>query len=286
MRIDSHQHFWRLARGDYWWITEDMTVLRRDYMPGDLRPVLDRLGIDRTVLVQAAPTVAETRFLLDLASEHDWIAGVVGWVDLESAEAERELERLAAHPKLVGIRPMLQDIADSEWVLRDAVVERLRLLPSLGKTFDALVQPRHLRVLLRLVERLPELAIVIDHFAKPDIAARAFTPWAEEMRALAGVPTMRVKLSGLVTEAAAAWTAEDLKPYVAHVLEHFGPERVMWGSDWPVVLLRASYERWFETAQALVAELAPDGADAIFGATAARFYGLSSEARRAASRSR
>lgn len=272
MRIDAHQHYWAISRGDYGWMGPAVAPIARDFAPADLAPHLAAGGIDATVLVQAADTVAETEYMLALADAEPTIAAVVGWVDLEAADAPDTLARLARHPKLRGIRPMLQDIADTFWILRPAVLETLARLPDLGLSFDALIQPRHLPVIAALADRLPELAIVVDHGAKPFIASGALEPWAADMAALARREHVCCKLSGLVTEAGDDWSAARLAPYVHTLLEAFGPDRLMFGSDWPVVNLAGGYDAWLATAEALTAGLSGAEKAAVFGGTAARFY--------------
>jgi L-fuconolactonase len=274
-RIDAHQHFWQLARGDYGWLTPALAPIYRDYGPVDLRPHLARCGIARTVLVQAAPTEAETRHLLDLAARSDGlVAGVVGWVDMEAPDAPVRIAALASDPRLVGLRPMIQDIPDPTWMLRPELEPAFRTIIGNGLAFDALVKPPHLPHLLRLLARHPDLRTVVDHGAKPDIAHGAFEPWARDIAAIARETHALVKLSGLVTEAAADWRAAELRPYVEHLITCFGPTRIMWGSDWPVLELRASYARWFETTGALLAGLSAAERVQILGDTACAFYRL------------
>jgi L-fuconolactonase len=273
-RIDSHQHFWQLQRGDYDWLTEDLQVLYRDCLPLELADHLRRAGIDRTVLVQAATTVAESEYLLSLADQHEFIAGVVGWIDMAAPDALAQLEHLAQHPKLLGIRPMIQDIADPLWMLRDELAPVYRELISRGLRFDALVKPLHLDALLGLLQRYPELPVVIDHGAKPDIANAAYEPWATRMQVLSQETHAYCKLSGLLTEAGPDAGAEQLAPYVEHLLQCFGPQRLMWGSDWPVLNLASNYPRWLTVTESLLANLEPADQDAIMGGTAIRFYGL------------
>jgi L-fuconolactonase len=278
-RVDAHQHYWRIARGDYGWLTPALRPIYRDFGPEDLRPHLERAGITRTVLVQAAPTEAETRHLLDVAGQTPGVAAVVGWVDLAAPDAPGRLAALAGDARLRGIRPMIHDIADDDWMLGDALAPALRALPELGLTFDALVRPRHLGRLRRLLERHPRLRVVIDHGAKPDIAGwgadrTRYAAWAEAMAGLARDTGARCKLSGLITEAAPGWRAADLRPYVDHLLACFGPERLMWGSDWPVVILGGGYDAWWDASQGLLAGLAGDARAAVLGGTAAACYGL------------
>lgn len=273
MRIDAHQHFWRLARADYDWMgtSETLAPLRRDVLPQDYPGRAPSYGIGRTVLVQAAPTVFETEYLLGLADATPWIATVVGWVDFEDPSHRRHLERFAMHPKFAGVRPMIQDIPDPDWMHREDVQWAYRALIDLDLAFDALGFPVHLERFLRLFERYPDMRTVIDHGMKPQIRDRAFDDWAAAMSRIAEATPVFCKLSGLVTEAAADWTVEDLRPYAELILSAFGPERVMWGSDWPVVDLAGGFAPWWSAAEALVPA---EHREAVFGATAARFYRL------------
>jgi len=231
--------------------------------------------VRRTVLVQAAPTVAETDYLLGIADATPHVAGVVGWIDFEHGAGRADLGRLAAHPALVGIRPMIQDIADDGWMLRRDIAWALDALAERGLAFDALGFPRHLGNFLKLFTRHRRLRVVIDHCMKPRIGVpEAFDEWADGMARIAAETPALCKLSGLVTEAAEPPRPADLEPYVAHVIEAFGPERVMWGSDWPVARLRCYYTDWYRIARDLVARLAPGAEPAIFGATAQAFYRL------------
>jgi L-fuconolactonase len=274
LRIDAHQHFWTLARGDYGWLTPELDSLYRDFDPDDLRPHLAGEQIDQTVLVQAAPTPAETHHLLELARRTDFVAAVVGWVDLEAPDAAETLAELAREPLLRGVRPIIQDLPDPEWMLRASLEPGLGALAELELRFDALVQPRHLAPLLRFVERYPELRIVIDHGAKPDIAAGAFDDWAEPLAAVARAGDVHCKLSGLITEAAPDWKPADLAPYVDHLLDVFGPGRLLWGSDWPVVDLAGGHAAWCDATRVLLSGLGDDDRTQILGRTAARFYGI------------
>lgn len=275
-KIDAHQHFWQPLRGDHDWMPEDDPVLSRQYAPADLAPVLAGLGIEKTVLVQAAATVNETEYMLGLADASDMVAGVVGWIDFEDASDRATLERLARHPKFKGVRPMIQDIPDDDWMLRDDVQWAFGAVSELRLTFDALGFPRHLANFLTILTRYPDMRVVVDHCMKPQIrdhSEESFRFWAEGMARIAGETGAFCKLSGLVTEAGEDWTLDDLRPYAEHVLDVFGPERVMWGSDWPVCRLRAEYERWHETARDLTAALGEAAQARIFGGTAAAFYG-------------
>ena len=270
--IDGHQHFWRVERGDYGWLTPDRADLFRDFGPEDLRPILARHGIDRTVLVQAAPTVAETEFLLEIAAATPFVAGVVGWADFEAPDAADLIARLAKNPLLIGLRPMVQDIADDDWLLRPELDPALRSLVAHGLVLDALTLPRHLSRLLVVLDRHPDLMVVVDHGSKPPIRERRLDPWRADIAAVAARPNAVCKLSGLVTEAASDWTAAVLRPCVYHLLAVFGPQRLLWGSDWPVVTLAGGYDRWREAALALLSDLDEPERAAILGGNAERTY--------------
>jgi L-fuconolactonase len=272
-RIDAHQHFWRRDRGDYTWLTPDLGPIYRDYLPADLAPQLARAGVAKTVLVQAAATVAETRFMLDLARETPFIAGVVGWADFESTDAPDTIAQLAGDAKLVGLRPMIQDIPDTEWMLRVALKPAFEAMIDHGLVFDALVKPPHLPALLELAGRYPELTMVLDHGAKPPIASGDVSAWKREIAELARSTTMVCKLSGLVTEAGMASPAA-LQECVSHLLEHFGPARLLWGSDWPVSELVCSYEDWCKTSEHLLRQLGESECALIFSETARTTYGI------------
>ena len=274
--VDAHQHFWRIARGDYGWMGPHVAPLLRDFMPGDLAPLMGRSGVDRTVLVQAAETDAETDFLLDVAAATPWVAGVVGWADMDAPGFPERLAALGARPKLVGLRPMLQEMEDDAFILRPRVLEHLALLASRGLAFDVLAFTRHLPHVIEALRRTPNLRAVLDHGAKPEIAARRLDPWRERITALAALPGLHCKISGLVTEADAAnWHLDDLRPYVDHLVAAFGPDRLMWGSDWPVCTLAAQYGEVALAARTLLArQCDPVEIDAIFGGNATRFYRL------------
>jgi L-fuconolactonase len=274
-RVDAHHHVWQLARGDYGWLTPDLSAIYRDFTLADLRPLLAEAGVAATVLVQAAPTVAETEFLLEVANgSAGLVRGVVGWIDFMTPDAVLKLARLARDPLLKSVRPMLQDLPDPEWILRPDVDATVAALPGLGLCFDALVKPAQLPGLLRMLERHPEVDVVVDHGAKPPIASGERRLWADLIAAVALHPRAHCKLSGLVTEAAPGWTADALAPYVDHLLACFGPARLLWGSDWPVVNLAGGFARWVAAADALLGGLAADERAAIMGGNAGRFYRL------------
>ena len=274
--IDAHHHVWRLARGDYAWLTPALAPIHRDFDLDDLAPHLARHGIDATILVQAAPTPAETVFLLETAADHPVVAGVIGWTDFEAPDAAERIGQLATNKLLVGLRPMVQDIADDDWLLRDALLPAFDAMIRHQLVFDALVLPRHLPRLLRIADRHPDLSIVLDHLGKPHIAAATLDPWRDDIARLAERPNVACKLSGMATEAPTDWHLGHLRPYVDHLLAGFGPDRILWGSDWPVVNLAGGYDRWRQAAESLVPAAAHS---AIFGGTAERVY-LSSRGRK------
>ena len=273
--IDAHHHFWRIARGDYGWLSPSSGTLYRDFGPEDLAPHLAASGIDATVLIQAAPSVAETLHLLDIAAATPYVAGVVGWVDLAASEAPDHLARLARNPLLRGIRPMLQDLPDPAWILRPCLAPALDAMVALGLRFDALVKPHHLVPLLRFIERHPDLSVVVDHGAKPDLRSGDLDEWSASIRTLARTTSACCKLSGLVTEANAQWRVQELRDCIDHLVECFGPDRLMWGSDWPVVEASGGYRRWRDATLACLAGLPADAREKILGRSAAAFYGLS-----------
>ncbi|TKC79922.1 amidohydrolase [Trinickia terrae] len=276
MRIDAHQHYWNPQRGDYGWLTPKLGTLYRAFGPADLAPWLARTGVERTVIVQAAPTVAETRYLLDLAREEPSAAGVVGWVPLDDRGAPALIAELAREPKFKGVRPMLQDLPDDDWIANPALAPAIDALIAHDLAFDALTFARHVGALHTFATRFPALRIVVDHGAKPPIrdGASGWQPWADGIARLAALPNVHCKLSGLATEAAQGWTETTLAPYVDHLVAQFGPARLMWGSDWPVLDLNGDYLLWHACANALVAELSDAERDAIFGANASAFYRL------------
>lgn len=272
MRVDAHQHFWRLAARHGGWPPPALAAIHRDFEPADLQPLLRRHGIDATVLVQSLPEEVDTRFMLDLADRFDFIAAVVGWTDLKAPDAPGRIAALAAHDRLRGLRPMLQDMEDERWIDDPALGPAVEAMLRHRLSFDALVLPRHLPALLGFARRHPDLPIVIDHLGKPAIAAGDTARWRDDIAALAALPQVHCKLSGIVTEAGRDWTVERLRPCAAHVLEAFGSGRVLWGSDWPVLDLAADYGRWVAASEALLAYLDVPARAAVFGGNARRFY--------------
>lgn len=272
MIIDAHQHYWTLARGDYNWLTPALGPIYRDFGPEDLSPLLARHGIARTILVQAAPTEAETAFLLKIAAGTESVAGVVGWCDFEAPDAADRIARLSGNPLLVGLRPMVHDIPDEGWLARPALSPAFAALIAHDLVFDALLRPQHIAPLLTMLDRHPQLAVVVDHAAKPDLVSGAIARWREDIAAVAARPQTFCKISGLVTEAGSDWTIETIRPAVSHLLATFGPDRLIWGSDWPVLTLRSDYSRWFETVTHLLAPLSAAERAAIMGGNARRLY--------------
>jgi len=275
MIIDAHFHSWQLARNDYGWLTPATGSIYRDVPVTHWLQEAQPCGVQAGVLVQAAPTEAETLHLLTLAHANPQVLGVVGWVDMLAPNAPQRIHALAQHPKLKGLRPMLQDIAQPDWILQSAVQPCLEQMAALGLVLDALVKPLHLPHLLTLAKRHPQLSIVIDHGAKPDIAAmrNAWQPWAGLMQELAALPNLVCKLSGLLTEAGPHPAPDAARAWAQHVLQTFGPQRVLWGSDWPVLELASNYAAWWQECQAVVG---PDAAarQAVFGGNAQRVYRL------------
>lgn len=269
-RIDAHMHWWTTRRDDYGWLTPNLQELYRDFGPAEAEPLLAASAIDGVILVQAAPTLAETHYLLELARPHAYVQGVVGWADLLDA---REVEALLDSELIVAVRPMLQDIDDTGWILRRELTEGLQLLAARGIAFEALITPRHLSVIAELLTRHPTLRVMVDHAAKPDITAGALEPWKSELAMLAAESRVFCKLSGLATEGPVGMAPEVCAPYIDAVLELFGPERVVWGSDWPVLTQRLDYASWVRWAEQLTAYLSPAARIGVFGGNAQRFYG-------------
>ena len=274
--IDAHQHFWQLSRGDYDWLTPAMAPLYRDFLPRDLRPLAQAAGVSRSIVVQAAPTLAETRFLLDLTRDDPAVAGVVGWVPLDDPEAPALIAEFAREPKFKGVRPMLQELAEDDWIARPTLDPAIEALIDHGLVFDALVLTRHLPYFTPFAQRHRRLRIVLDHGAKPPIAdgAAGWQPWAARVAELAALPNVFCKMSGLVTESSAPCTDSMLEPYLAHLLALFGAARTMWGSDWPVVDMNGGYLAWHACAQRFAEHLKPDDRAALFAGTARACYGL------------
>ncbi|GAK72966.1 putative amidohydrolase [Agrobacterium rubi TR3 = NBRC 13261] len=278
--LDSHQHFWTTSRTDYGWLTPELGSIYRDFMPDDLRREMRRAGVTRTILVQAAETEAETDFLLDIAAKTDFVAGVVGWLDLDSDDFESRLTNYRANPLFVGVRPMLQGLPDDDFILRPRVLKSLKAIEAAGVPFDILTFTRHLPHVLRALEHVPPLKAVVDHISKPEIATGQFEPWASHMRDIAAFPNVSCKISGMVTEASPDWQLEDFRRYVDHVASVFGADRLMFGSDWPVCLLAASYSEVCNLARMLLSDhFDSEQLTRIFETNAAAFYGVGGQRR-------
>ncbi len=275
MRIDAHQHFWRYDPAELGWIDDSMAALRRDYLPEDLAPLLAAAGFDGCVAVQARQTLTETDFLLDLARRHRFVLGVVGWVDLCAPDVRDTLARLGQHPKLVGVRHVLQDEPDDLFMLGEEFCRGLSAVEAQGLAFDLLIHPRHLPIAAELVARFPGLRFVLDHLAKPDIRNGEIGNWQRQLRKLASFPNVLCKLSGLVTEADwKAWTPEQMRPYLDVAYELFGPWRLMIGSDWPVSTVAADYAQTMELVEDYLKDRPAAEQAAVLGGNAQRFWAL------------
>lgn len=279
MKIDAHQHFWDLSKSqfDYSWTDTDTNrPINKSFLPETLKPHLDKSGIDKCVFVQTQHNVAENEWALELAEQNDWIAGVVGWVDLASDDCEAQLCHIKDHPKFVGVRHITQDEPNDDFIVLPEVIRGLKVLEKHGVPFDLLFFVKHLHHAKTLGETLPELPMVIDHLAKPEIKAGNIDRWREDLVAAAKFPNVYCKLSGMITEADwNDWKTEDLKPYVELALENFGPDRCMYGSDWPVCELAGSYAQVHDALADLIDELTDSEKTSIWSGTATNFYGLS-----------
>lgn len=275
MKIDAHQHFWKYSAAQYGWISDEMEGLKRDFLPADLKPLLVGEGFEGSIAVQARQDLDETRWLLQLAGESDFIKGVVGWVDLCSADVETELARLAGEPRFVGVRHVLQGEPDDEFMLRADFRRGIAQLAEHRLTYDLLLYPRHLPVAAKLVREFPEQPFVLDHIAKPLIADGLTEPWDRDIRELARLKNVWCKVSGMVTEARwNDWRAEDFRPYLDVVFEAFGPERVMIGSDWPVCTLSGGYAATMAIVRDYIRRFESAQQENILGLNCARFYGV------------
>lgn len=275
MRLDSHQHFWRYNPSEQDWITDQMGALKREFLPEDLRPLLASVGFDGCVSVQARQTLEETRWLLELAQQHDLIKGVVGWVDLRSEDLSKQLLQFGRHPKLAGVRHVVHDEPDDKFMLRPDFLRGMEQLQTYELRYDLLLFPKHLPVAVELVKQFPEQLFVLDHIAKPPIASNRTIPWRNDLLKLAAFPNVWCKLSGMVTEAAwRQWQAEDFRRYLDIVYDAFGPERLMIGSDWPVCTLSGDYDSTMNVVVDYVRAFTPAIQESILGGNCARFYGI------------
>ncbi len=273
--IDAHQHCWQIGCHDCTWPTPELAAIYRDFGPGDWLEQASPEGVSHSVLVQSQPSDRDTDYLLRLADTHPHIVAVVGWVDLVSPRAPERIAQLATHAKLRGLRPMLQNLAEADWILRPELAPAMAAMQEADLAFDALVTPRHLPHLLRFAQRFPGLSVVIDHAAKPFIARGEQSPWREQILALAALPNVFCKYSGLLTEAAPGQGTEQLQPYVDVLWQSFGPRRLMWGSDWPVLNLAGGYRTWLAQARAMVSNGSEAELAEVFSGSARRFYRLS-----------
>jgi L-fuconolactonase len=281
VKIDSHQHFWRYDAAEYGWIDDSMQALRRDFIPEDARTEMRHAGFDAGIAVQARQTLEETRFLLSLAETHSTIAGVVGWVDLQADGVRAQLEEVAANPKLVGVRHIVQSEPDDRFLLRPAFWRGISMLQEFGLAYDILIYHHHLPAAIEFVSRFQLQPFVLDHLAKPPIRSGESEIWARDLARLAAFPNVMCKLSGLVTEADwRRWTPEQIRPYLDAALDRFGPDRLMIGSDWPVCTVAADYGKTMALVVDFVSQLSTDERTAILGGNAQRFWGLETEGSR------
>ncbi|WP_213979861.1 amidohydrolase family protein [Sphingomonas sp. dw_22] len=272
--LDAHQHFWKIGGPGQSWPDAEWPAIHRDFLPDDLRDAAQGLELVGSVLVQSQPDDRDTDWMFEAAGPDPLVKAIVGWVDFERPDAPARIAELAARPKLRGLRPMLQSIDDSDWILRSEIAPSIEAMLANGLSFDALVQPRHLAPLRQFATRWPDLPIVIDHGAKPFAARGELDPWRDDIAALAALPNLYCKLSGLRTEQAPGQPAADLAPYVAHLAEHF-PDRLMWGSDWPVLLHAGdSYADWVQVALDLAAPSGEEAKANLFERVGVAFYGI------------
>jgi L-fuconolactonase len=279
MVVDAHHHFWDPGRRDYYWMSSELDPIRRPFGPEDLEPLLAESAVDRTIVVQTLPSLAETREFLGTAETTDFVAGVVGWVDLTDPSVAGVIAELRAGPggqHLVGVRHQVHDEPDEKWLMKNQVQRGIEAVGEAGLVYDLLVRTRELPAALEVVRRMPRIRFVIDHIAKPRIGAGSFdAEWERAMAPFGDCANVTCKLSGMVTEASwTAWTPGDLEPYVHRALEWFGPARCMFGSDWPVCLMAAPYARVVDALRFATRGLDPAARDAVFGGNAIRVYGL------------
>jgi len=272
--VDSHHHFWEIDRFDYSWMPEG-SPLAVDYGPADLEPLIKNVGVDYTVIVQAVSSPDEARWLLELAEKHEFIAGVVGWVDLTDPRVGDTLEELQESSYFKGVRHIWESEDDPGWIAHSGAIEGLKELVRRDLTFDFLAKPPNLPFIPRVMDQVPDLRAVVDHIAKPVIAEHLVEPWLTDMRKVASINGMHCKISGMVTEADHEnWTVDDLRPYVHHILGMYGTDRLMFGTDWPVCTLAAEYGDVAGAARNILEELSPAAKEDVFGGVATRFYRL------------
>lgn len=274
MKIDSHQHYWHFNTADYGWMGEDMSVIKRDFLPADLLPELKSIDFDGSVAVQARQSLEETNWLLQLADEHPHIKGVVGWLDLQSEQAEEQIAAFAKHPKAVGVRHVIHDEEDIDFMLRPAFIRGVQLLEKYDMAYDILIFPKHLTNTIEFVKQFSEKqTFVVDHIAKPLIKDGIVSPWKEDIAALAKFPNVYCKLSGMVTEADwNTWTPENIRPYLDVIMEAFGPERILIGSDWPVCLVAGKYREVMQVVIDYISTFTEKEQALMLGENAAKAY--------------
>lgn len=274
-KIDTHQHFWQLERGDYTWLTPKLTELYQDFLPNDLSPLLTKNQVTQTILVQAATSLEETEFMLKLAEKNSFIAGVVGWIDMTSKQALKQLTTFENNNYFKGIRPMLQDIKNPDWILNGSFDPIFKYLTEKNLTFDALINDIHLNNILSIARKYPDLKIVINHCAKPAISSGKTELWKKQISEFKNYKNVMIKLSGLVTEAKKGIVRKnDLQRYVHYIIEVFGINRIMWGSDWPVVNLNGDYSFWVKLSEEILAEYDINVREKIYAKNAKHFYDL------------
>jgi L-fuconolactonase len=275
MQIDSHQHFWHYSPAEHTWMSDEMSALKRDFLPLDLQPLLAANEFEGSVAVQARQSLEETFWLLELASQHEFIRAVVGWVDLRSEDLPRQLEAFSRYPKLAGVRHVVQDEPDDEFMLRPDFRRGISLLHEFDLTYDLLLYPKHLPAAIKLAEEFPHQLFVLDHIAKPKVAEGVLSPWREQIQALATLPNICCKLSGMVTEARwQQWQPKDFLPFLDTVFAAFGPSRLMIGSDWPVCTLSADYGHTMQIAIEYLRQFPEEEQAEVLGGNCARFYGI------------
>jgi L-fuconolactonase len=275
MRIDSHQHFWHYSPVEHTWMSDEMATLKRDFLPKDLEPLLASTGFHGSIAVQARQSLEETQWLLELADQYEFIRAVVGWVDLRAEELPQQLTTFTRHPKLVGVRHVIHDEPDDEFMLRPEFRRGISRLREFDLTYDLLLFPKHLPAAVRLVDEFPDQPFVLDHIAKPKIGERLISPWRDDIEELAALPNVSCKLSGMVTEANwTQWRPDDFHPYLDVVFEAFGADRLMIGSDWPVCTLSGDYSSTMQIVIDYLRRLPAEAQEGVLGGNCARFYGI------------
>lgn len=275
MRLDAHQHFWHYNPAEHVWMTDEMEVLQRDYLPKDLKPLINSIGFGGTIAVQARQVLQETEWLLELSNQYEFIKGIVGWVDLRSPDIRTQLEKYSQHPKFKGVRHVVHDEPDNNFMLLPEFQHGIATLKDFNLTYDLLLFYHHLPVAVKLVEKFPEQPFVVDHISKPVIKDKMISPWKEYIEELAKYDNVSCKLSGMVTETHwGQWKPEDFKPYLDIVVGAFGPKRVMIGSDWPVCILSGDYHSVMNIVIDYVRQFPVETQKKILGGNCARFYGV------------